>query len=112
MYRKILDNRKSPNIFLKERNIFMQYYERALNKTLTEKHAFFVSNYYHTAMNETTKNSLTTMDNERITEASGFTIPGDNILKVHLNNVINKLVPSGIIQHLNDYGIWYFLEDF
>ncbi|KAG5669463.1 hypothetical protein PVAND_017350 [Polypedilum vanderplanki] len=110
MYRKILDNRQSPNYLLEEKNLFMEYYGKALNKTLIVKHAFFVSNYLHAAMNESTKNSLTIMNNEGITDVFGFTLPGDNILKVHLNEIISQLIPSGIIQHLNEFGIWYFFR--
>ncbi|KAG5669525.1 hypothetical protein PVAND_017412 [Polypedilum vanderplanki] len=39
--------------------------------------------------------------------SSGVVLNGDNILKVHLNDVINKLVPSGIIQYL--YDLWHLV---
>ncbi|KAG5669524.1 hypothetical protein PVAND_017411 [Polypedilum vanderplanki] len=110
MYRKILDNRQSPKFSLEVRPKFMEYYEKALNKTLTTKYAFFVSNYFHAAMNETAKNSLSIMDNERITELMGFSLFGNNILQVHLNDIISQLIPSGIIQHLNEFGVWYFFR--
>ncbi|KAG5667434.1 hypothetical protein PVAND_015414 [Polypedilum vanderplanki] len=46
------------------------------------------------------------MKNDKTSNLLGFIYPRNQLLLKFLNNLIKKLNPSGILNHLIDYGFW------
>ncbi|KAG5679482.1 hypothetical protein PVAND_009047 [Polypedilum vanderplanki] len=91
-------------------NNFEEYfslYEAALNFDTKSKYAFFVNTHIHAILNSTFKNSLPVMKNERITKQSTISMIERTFITQLIDDTINKLMPSGILQHENDYSMWY-----
>ncbi|KAG5667570.1 hypothetical protein PVAND_015547 [Polypedilum vanderplanki] len=108
LYYEILNNRDGPEI--KNQTDFDDYklfYEAALNGDTKSKYAFFASAYLHAILNSTFKDSLPIMKNERMTKKTHIYMVKQNVLTQAIDERINELMPSGILQHESDYGMWY-----
>jgi hypothetical protein len=87
-------------------------YEQALNGSLHEKLAFITNRKMHARLNATFKQSLPIMQNENHIAQVGLLMPRNSMLFSQLNYVVSQLVPAGITQHLDDYGLWYLFRPY
>ncbi|KAG5671297.1 hypothetical protein PVAND_001502 [Polypedilum vanderplanki] len=114
MYKNIIEEmisgRERPRIQFVQGREFVVTYELVINQKINTKFAFFVKKQNHIFFNSTFKNSLPTMQNEKLTKMIAFSSYGNNVLMSQIKEVINKLIPSGIPKHLNDYGLWYLFR--
>ncbi|KAG5670248.1 hypothetical protein PVAND_000525 [Polypedilum vanderplanki] len=102
----IISGRKSPKVLNVSFADFKIYYKKALNDETNEKFAFLVDSDFHAYLNTTFCQSLTKMENEKLTKMTSYFMFVNNILLHELNDIINRLVPTGIAQHLSDFGLW------
>ncbi|KAG5679491.1 hypothetical protein PVAND_009055 [Polypedilum vanderplanki] len=107
-YEKILNGREGPEfyteIYSEEYDLI---YEAVLNGSIKSKYAFLIHTEDHARLNSTFKKSLPIMKNERLTKTVHISMMRVNIISQPLDDVIDELIPSGILQHENDYGMWY-----
>ncbi|KAG5679173.1 hypothetical protein PVAND_008763 [Polypedilum vanderplanki] len=108
-YGELLNHRNGPKI----ENItdfyeFLQLYKAVLDGDTKLKYAFFVDTTQHASFNRTFKNSLPIMKNERMTKSASITMFRHTFITQPIDETINKLIPSGILQHENDFGSWYY----
>ncbi|KAG5669462.1 hypothetical protein PVAND_017349 [Polypedilum vanderplanki] len=105
-----------PASFLRGRSInnltfdILEYrllYNKSLNGKSQRKYAFFVNNFLHAVLNSTFHNTLPIMENEKIKEKNSYLIEGNDMFMVEINEIIYWLIPSGILQYLVDYGLWF-----
>ncbi|KAG5671218.1 hypothetical protein PVAND_001427 [Polypedilum vanderplanki] len=107
-YKEFLKNRKSPNlIILNETVQYSNLYEEALLEKSKIKYAFFVNEIEHASWNLTYKASLPVLENERLKKSIALSVFKNNILQHQMNEVIDRLIPMGILKFLSDYGRWY-----
>ncbi|KAG5671293.1 hypothetical protein PVAND_001498 [Polypedilum vanderplanki] len=110
---ELIGNKKRPNILeIENISIFYDLYNKTINRLTNTKYAFFVSSIDHAELNETFKRSLPIMENEIISKSYSFLIHKGHIFLNRINEIINQLIPSGILQHLADYGLWYFYRPY
>jgi hypothetical protein len=93
----------SPKIDYISRHNYTRLYKEALDGN-TSKLAFFIDEFEHKLMNTTFKNSLAIMKGEMLTKMNFLHITKKNILVRHFDQVMERLVPAGIPQYLNDLG--------
>jgi hypothetical protein len=76
------------------------------------KFAFFLSTIEHAILNATLKQSLPIMQNENLVRPVGFVMPRNSMLFSQLNLVVSQLVPAGITQYLEKFGLWYLYRPY
>ncbi|KAG5670860.1 hypothetical protein PVAND_001093 [Polypedilum vanderplanki] len=103
---ELINGRNKPKIITLKLKEFSNSYKRALAGETKEKFAFFVSSNVHDSWNSSFMNSLLIMENEKITISMGITMPKNNILLFYINDIISRLIPSGILQYQVNYGSW------
>jgi hypothetical protein len=86
----------------------MKHYKDALDGTAQHKHAFFLDDITHVGLNWTYKRSLTILSGDRSTKEYSYMLGKNNMVHLQLNRLIKRLKPTGIIQHLFDFGVWHF----
>jgi hypothetical protein len=98
----------SPNVEATDSmQVFMQVYQQALNGESKKKLAFFVHSLLHAVLNKTVGRSLPRMQNERMGLILIIYSSSNNMLMVQLNQLLSRLVSTGIVKHHVDYGYWY-----
>ncbi|KAG5671310.1 hypothetical protein PVAND_001515 [Polypedilum vanderplanki] len=107
VFQKELNGRKSPQIVSVDKKKLMESYNSTLDGKAKSKFAFLLSTIEHASWNKTFKRSLPIMENVKIKTTIAFGTQKNNILNYQLNQVINHLIPSGILNNLLDYGKWY-----
>ncbi|KAG5671336.1 hypothetical protein PVAND_001539 [Polypedilum vanderplanki] len=106
-YNDLLNKRESPKI-IKYTNLgFVDFYKRALNGKTKSKYAFFINDLEEGDLKRFYKRSLPIMENERLSKPLAIASPLNNILQYQLNKLVDRLVSSGILNHLHKYGEWY-----
>ncbi|KAG5679817.1 hypothetical protein PVAND_009355 [Polypedilum vanderplanki] len=106
-YKEMLNGRDGPEIESDDDDYLNYLYEFILNGELNSKYAFLVRTDYHALLNLIYKKSLPIMKNERLTKPCAFTMMRHNIMTQPIDEMINDLIPSGIFQYEDDYGMWY-----
>jgi hypothetical protein len=76
------------------------------------KYAFFVGKGYHAVLNETLGCSLSVMKNERIEAQASFSMPKNNFLVQHIDDMLNRFIETGIDKYHLNYGEWLDLKPF
>jgi hypothetical protein len=94
----------SPDVYIT--GAFEWLYERALNGS-SDKLAFIINRDNHAILNVTFKQSLPIMQSENLLQPVGFFMPRNSMLFSQLNLAVSQLVPAGITQHLDKFGLWY-----
>ncbi|KAG5679497.1 hypothetical protein PVAND_009061 [Polypedilum vanderplanki] len=107
-YYEILNGRDGPEIEEHEESETKLLYKTALNGETKSKYAFFISSLVHGMMNSSYGDSLPTMKNERLTKQFSFQLRRSNIMTQPIDDTINELMPSGILQYDSDYSMWFF----
>jgi hypothetical protein len=97
----------SPRIFpMTHSRYFVHYY---LMTNITEfKFAFLINENRHLEFNATFGKSLITMTGEKVTKSLALSMRRNNMVFGLLSETVNRLIPSGILQHLSDYAKWFF----
>ncbi|KAG5679167.1 hypothetical protein PVAND_008757 [Polypedilum vanderplanki] len=109
LYNEILNGREGPQIEnITDFNEFLRSYEAALNGDTKSKYAFFVDTHVHATLNISFKDSLPIMKNEKMTKSASITMFRHTFITQPIDETINELIPSGILQHENDFGSWYY----
>jgi hypothetical protein len=99
----------SPNVEIADSmNIFVGVYRLVIIEELKLKVAFFTPSPLHTVLNKTFGRSLPKMQNERIGRILSIYMSSNNMLMLQLNQLVSRLVSTGIVKHHVDYGYWYF----
>ncbi|KAG5679487.1 hypothetical protein PVAND_009052 [Polypedilum vanderplanki] len=107
VYEDILNGREGPEIIVFWNKTLHELYNAALDGETKSKYAFLVNPEIHQIFNSLYNKSLPTMKNERITYPYTFLMYKRNIMTHPIIDIINELIPSGILQHETDYGMWY-----
>lgn len=82
-------------------------YKQALDDNSAVKYAFFISDSFHASLNATFKRSLPIMQNDRVVRSLQLLTFRNNPLLLDIDELFKKWIPSGIVQHLLDYGKWF-----
>jgi hypothetical protein len=90
--------------------IFNEIYTHALAGNFTEKCAFLVHSVQHAQYNNSYGGSLAIMDNERLSKMAAYTMSRNSMMLEQLNQIVGRFIPSGIIKHLCDFGLWFFVK--
>jgi hypothetical protein len=61
----------------------------------------------HAVLNKTFGCSLPIMHNEKMERILSIYMSSNNMLMVQLNQLVSRLVSTGIVKHHVDYGYWY-----
>jgi hypothetical protein len=77
-----------------------------------EKFAFFIGSGYHTKLNETLEDSLPRMKNERLEVKYAFSMPKNNMLIHHIDDILNRFIETGIDKYNMNYGFWLDYKPF
>ncbi|KAG5668094.1 hypothetical protein PVAND_016049 [Polypedilum vanderplanki] len=111
---EIISNRERPKIIYKTGSEYLAMYKQALDGRLTSKYAFFTTNFIHSFLNKTFQNTLTIMENEKLTKLTAYSIieSYNNLLLSNFNFIIHQLIPSGITNYLVDHAIWLLQRPF
>ncbi|KAG5674057.1 hypothetical protein PVAND_004046 [Polypedilum vanderplanki] len=107
IFKEQLNGRESPKFIANDSYTCFEFYKEVLFGNNPSKYAFFLNINEHAFWNSTTNISLPIMENEMLEKLVGTQIPKNNILLHPLIEVINCLVPSGIIEHLVDFSLWH-----
>jgi hypothetical protein len=89
---------------------YVKLYENAINGESDAKYAFFVHDQYHAQLNAKFKKSLTIMSGLVLTKPYALAMVKNCMLFGQLSYFIDRLLPTGIIQHLFDFGVWDFFR--
>ncbi|KAG5670816.1 hypothetical protein PVAND_001054 [Polypedilum vanderplanki] len=106
-YYKLLNGRESPNLMLMNISIFLKLYKQALDGETKSKFAFFTNDFEQMNWKTLFKDSLPIMENEIFSNPLAIASALNNILEYQLNNLVDHLIPSGILNYQVDYGMWY-----
>ncbi|KAG5672996.1 hypothetical protein PVAND_003077 [Polypedilum vanderplanki] len=104
---EIINGRESPKILKLIIEDFNNLYIDSVRGHIKEKFAFFLNNDIHSMYNTRVEDSLALMKNEKITKPTAYKALSNNIFLLHLNYFLDQLIPTGIVNHLLDYGMWY-----
>ncbi|KAG5671281.1 hypothetical protein PVAND_001486 [Polypedilum vanderplanki] len=107
-YKELLNGRERPKfLMLMNITVFFDLYKRALDGETKSKYAFLTNDFEQRTWKRFFNGSLPIMENEILSKPLAITSPLNNILQYQLNQLIDRLVPSGILNHLVNYGEWY-----
>ncbi|KAG5671309.1 hypothetical protein PVAND_001514 [Polypedilum vanderplanki] len=107
VYDELSSERERPNIVKLTIEQFCDLYKQVLDGKSTTKYAFFVSVSDHQILNSTYGKSLPKMENESIRKEKGYAMKKNSMLTEHLTKIIDRLIPTGVIKHLDDFAKWY-----
>ncbi|KAG5671307.1 hypothetical protein PVAND_001512 [Polypedilum vanderplanki] len=109
VYEDLLNGRESPNILkFTKTDLFIDLYKRALDGETKSKYAFFTTDISEqAAWKKVFNGSLFTLENEILSKPLAVSSPLNNILQYQLNKLVDHLIPSGILNHLVNYGVWH-----
>ncbi|KAG5666110.1 hypothetical protein PVAND_017729 [Polypedilum vanderplanki] len=99
--------RNDINILIANVTHFSKLYEEALEEKTSTKYAFLVSEEAHNVLNATLQKSLPMMQNDRFYKMMEIIVPKSSILFQHLDDLIIWLIPSGILEFLENVRRWY-----
>ncbi|KAG5667753.1 hypothetical protein PVAND_015723 [Polypedilum vanderplanki] len=103
---RIINGRESPNVIKISTENFNLLYRDAINGEIDTKFAFLVTTFDHVHLNSSLKNSLTIMDNEKITLGISHIMGSNNMLIEAINYIISRFISNGISNHLIEFGSW------
>jgi hypothetical protein len=76
------------------------HFEKLLETSVFEqtrsKYAFFVGSGYHATVRAKLGRSLAVMENERFSIPSSYFMTKNNMLVIHLDEILNRLIEAGI----------------
>ncbi|KAG5679499.1 hypothetical protein PVAND_009063 [Polypedilum vanderplanki] len=93
-----------------EANKFREYYNQTLTGETKQKYAFLMPIYTYRTYCTIFNTSLPIMKNVKITKSYGYQLPKHHMLFLHLNKIFDKLIPTGIPEHLYKKGYWMHLK--
>lgn len=87
-----------------------QYCENLHNDTA--KLAFQLNNHLQAIVNFKCKDSAVVMKGKKTSKQVGIVMIRNTILFDTLNEVMDKIIPSGIPEHIFNHGLWTFYKKF
>jgi hypothetical protein len=90
---------------------YLKIYSQSLHGN-SSKFAFFLNENVHLQLNSTHHSSLPILKHEKITKMMALFTMKNSIILGHINHVIDRLIPSGILTYLKDYGMWFLARQF
>ncbi|KAG5668949.1 hypothetical protein PVAND_016855 [Polypedilum vanderplanki] len=103
---EIINSRQRPNIIRVDRFEFNDLYKKALKEENKMKFAFLIDDISHANLNSTFKNSLQKMHNEKLLKMVGYSTNRNMLMQRQFDEILEKLIPSGITKYSGDYGKW------
>ncbi|KAG5669119.1 hypothetical protein PVAND_017015 [Polypedilum vanderplanki] len=103
----IINVREKPNFIRNNFNEIFDLYKKSLKEDNEQKYAFLVNEFFHAQLNSTFKNSLPIMHNEKLQQMVGYMTNKNMLMQSKFDELLEKLIPSGIIKHYSGYGKWF-----
>ncbi|KAG5671334.1 hypothetical protein PVAND_001537 [Polypedilum vanderplanki] len=107
LHDELIRGRERPKFIKMEEKGSIELYKDVLDGKIKTKYAFFIRIIEHYLYNSTYGKSLPKMENESIKKEKIFTMIKNSMLVEHLTYIMERLIPTGIIKQLDDYGNWY-----
>ncbi|KAG5674209.1 hypothetical protein PVAND_004189 [Polypedilum vanderplanki] len=111
---ELLNGRESPKVITLFYNDagrydpeFLVFYNHSLKEKATPKFAFLVEAEVNNVIENCYDKSLPVMKNEKISKSSGYFMPKNHMLLLHMKKLFDELIPTGILEHLHQYGVWF-----
>ncbi|KAG5668712.1 hypothetical protein PVAND_016640 [Polypedilum vanderplanki] len=112
---ELLNGRESPKLitfvqddkgnYIKD---FFILYDQSLKDETKTKYAFLIEAEIYDVLNIIYNQSLPIMQNEKISKSSGYFMPKNHMLLLHMKKLFDDLLPTGIFEHLKQHGVWFF----
>ncbi|KAG5668078.1 hypothetical protein PVAND_016033 [Polypedilum vanderplanki] len=82
-------------------------YDQSLKEETRAKYAFLIEAKLYDVIDNFFNQSLPVMQNEKISKSTGYIMPKNHMLLLHMKKLFDDLIPTGIFEHLKQYGIWF-----
>ncbi|KAG5667880.1 hypothetical protein PVAND_015846 [Polypedilum vanderplanki] len=110
---ELLNGRESPKViifYFDDDSIFnanfLDLYDQSSLGQTNSKFAFLMEAELYHIFDDYYNQSLP-MQNEKISKSTGYFLPKNHILLLHMKKLFDELIPTGILEHLKQYSVWF-----